>query len=90
MMIKRLVHLVALLLFGLAFTSTSPAARAQWHWGPSSGQTIVVHVLDIGQGDSILVRSPEGKTALIDAGPTRDGALNALRRLGSGDSTSSR
>ena len=46
------------------------------------GKSVVVEVLDIGQGDSILIRSPEGKTALIDAGPTKDGALNALRRKG--------
>jgi competence protein ComEC len=35
--------------------------------------------LDIGQGDGILVRAPDGSTALIDGGPDPD---LAMRRLG--------
>jgi beta-lactamase superfamily II metal-dependent hydrolase len=40
-----------------------------------------LEILDVGQGDSILVRSPEGKTALIDAGPGHN-VVAALRKQG--------
>ncbi|MCA1604558.1 MAG: MBL fold metallo-hydrolase, partial [Acidobacteria bacterium] len=51
---------------------------------PASGGELQVHVLDVGpgNGDSILIIAPGGKTVLVDAGDTGKGKalLEALKR----------
>ncbi|HWS53893.1 MAG TPA: ComEC/Rec2 family competence protein [Pyrinomonadaceae bacterium] len=51
---------------------------------PASGEEVKVVVLDVGQGDSILILTPGGKTALVDAGEPGDGKriLEAMKRHG--------
>ena len=45
-----------------------------------------VHVLDVGQGDAILVVTPQGRQALVDGGPDPEVLLAALgERLPAGD-----
>lgn len=40
-----------------------------WVWiGDVSDRNLQVYVIDVGQGDSILVRTPDGKNILIDGG----------------------
>jgi len=49
-----------------------------------SGKELQIHVLDVGQGDSILIISPENKVMLVDAGDEKNGqtVLDALKRYG--------
>src|SRR5215218_8127146 len=58
--------------------------RAAEQAPPASGDETKVVVLDVGQGDSILVITPGGKTALVDAGEPGDGKiiLAALKKYG--------
>ena len=41
--------------------------------------TLEVEILDVGQGDAILIRSPEGKTVLIDGGTGKIDVVEYLK-----------
>jgi competence protein ComEC len=63
------------------FADSLTEAAAASHFAPGRLQ---VFVMDVGRGQSVLVISPAGKAALIDAGPPEAGArvVNELRRRG--------
>ena len=64
--------------YDLLLVVTRPGAPPPWPAVPA------LTVLDIGQGDAILLRSPDGAAALVDAGPPGEPApvVAALRRAG--------
>jgi competence protein ComEC len=76
-----LVVIVAVALFAY-FKFYRPAPGPQLP--PPSGDELSIHVLDVGQGDAILIVAPGGKTALVDASVPGSGKkiLAALGRYG--------
>lgn len=76
------VAVIALLILGYFWLSKrTPRPSPQ---PAPSGDELQVHVLDVGQGDSLLIVAPGGKTVLVDAGVPGSGKVvaDAMRRYG--------
>lgn len=73
---------IAAIIFGVLYYLRT--RRTEEQLPPPSGGQMNVHVLDIGQGDSILIRTPSNKAVLIDAGNPGNGKkiLAALNGYG--------
>lgn len=78
-MFRSLVFALALALVALLGGACSPAAPAP---APTAGAELAVHFVDVGQGDGILVRTPEGKVMVIDGGPRQSGLVAYMRKVG--------
>ena len=46
--------------------------------------TLTVHFIDVGQGDSVLIQTPNGNTILIDGGPKKSASrlVSYIKGLG--------
>lgn len=47
-----------------------------------AGDLLLVHFINVGQGDATLIQTPEGYTALIDGGEKGSGVVQYLQSLG--------
>ena len=54
------------------------AAYAWWDAFDDDGRRLTLSILDVGQGDAILIETPAGRRVLVDGGPSGVGLARAL------------
>jgi competence protein ComEC len=76
---RRRTAAVGVVSVALALSAAACAFRPVPSWSPPSGLRLTM--LDVGQGDAILVEAP-GAAVLVDQGPPEADVAGQLRRLG--------
>jgi competence protein ComEC len=80
---SRLRRAIPLVAAGVALLATAPALLTPaGHASPGPPHGLRVSVLDIGQGDAILLQPAGGPAVLVDGGPPGDGLAEKLRGAG--------
>jgi competence protein ComEC len=69
---------------GLALIAAAVVAALGWSAVPTAGPpaSLTVTFLDVGQGDAAVIRTPDGATVLVDAGPEEQQVATELAALG--------
>lgn len=76
--------LMVLLTFGCTLDTQKESQETKVNISSNPNKEMSVHFIDVGQGDSILIQSPEGKNMLIDGGKKEKekDVVNYLRQQG--------
>lgn len=76
--------LMVLLTFGCTLDTQNESQETKVNTSSKANNEMSVHFIDVGQGDSILIQSPEGKNMLIDGGKKEKGkdVVTYLRQQG--------
>ena len=61
-----------------AVLMTVAAVALWWQVGTGNDGNLHVYFFDVGQGDSALIVTPQGRQILVDGGPKNDSAIHAL------------
>lgn len=74
-LIRKLINRKLALVFAafFMFTITFMVAPTSSKVANAATGTLEVHIIDVGQGDSILIKLPDGKNMVIDGGPGGSG-----------------
>jgi len=73
---------MARLLASILVAGLLAALPASWVHGQTAATGVEIHFLDVGQGDAVLIRLPDGRAVLYDGGDVGTDLLPMLERAG--------